>query len=463
MRKLLAAVALVAALLSANQAFAFSAGLIGIQKFNSAGTTTFTPDAGTTSVLVILCGAGAGSSGITSPGSTKLSVGAHGGGGGCTMKWMNSGFSGTSLTIGAGGNGGASGNNNGSVGGDSTFSGQTGGGGQAALGCICDLSQSALTGGNSNDGGVATGGDLNIPGQGTFTRLITIVANTPREWERSGLAGRSWLGGLSYAENEMTTDNATFPAQAGLSCGEGGMGGMSNNSGAAQAGAAGHDGCAVFLEFGSSLLQIDFVTAAGTTTHTPNGSTTKELVLICGSGGGGAGVVAGSGSYGGESGSGAACSIKLMTTGFSGASLVVGAGGAGGAIGSNSGSAGNTSSFNGVSVSGGTGGTQRGTSNVTQPTAGAAKGSNGDYDMSGGGTWYSIASAGTGTGTSPGGTFIALSSAGWPLSGHANSNHAGHTGYNCGGGGEGATMNNNGTGAAGGTGGAGCAVIFEFQ
>lgn len=111
------------------------------------------------------------------------------------------------------------------------------------------------------------------------------------------------------------------------------------------------------------LINVRVFAAAGTYTYTPSAGTVRVVVECQGAGGAGAGApanVAGNGSIGSAGGAGAYAQ-SLITSGFSGVNIIVGAGGTAGS--GVSGNPGNTSSFGGLlSCPGGKGGTTAGPS-----------------------------------------------------------------------------------------------------
>ncbi len=91
--------------------------LIGApQIFNTAGTFTYTPTVGTTSVVVEVQAAGGASGGAPATGAGVSSLGGPGGAGAYAKGRFTSAFAGVTITVGAGGTGvsGAAGNNGGS-------------------------------------------------------------------------------------------------------------------------------------------------------------------------------------------------------------------------------------------------------------------------------------------------------------------------------------------------------------
>jgi hypothetical protein len=143
-----------------------------VQYMTSSGT--WTKPAGLKAAYVELVGAGGGSGGLSNGGTNQGETG-PGGGGSWSGKWYLAGdLSATeSVTVGVGGNAGTTAGTNGTAGGSTVFKGQTAGPGGGGTGYSVNPRLAALvTPGGS--GGVATGGDVNLPGQpGSCGRTIT--------------------------------------------------------------------------------------------------------------------------------------------------------------------------------------------------------------------------------------------------------------------------------------------------
>lgn len=207
--------------------------LIGIQTITATGT--YTPTAGTSSVLVKL-GGGAGAGGgaaVTAAG--QLAGGSGGGAGGYSESYLTTGFSGVTVTIGAGGVGAA-----GAVGGN---------GGTTSFGALLQATGGvggqfgpAVSGGTvtvtfSSGGGVGSGGNiLNAAGQpGCNAVYISSFA-------LSGCGGASVFGGGALGTNNGAGVAATSP-------GAGGSGAANQPSAAASAGGNGGAGRCIVYEF----------------------------------------------------------------------------------------------------------------------------------------------------------------------------------------------------------------------
>jgi len=146
---------------SAGTATGFAGGLASVQTFTSSGT--WTRPSGITKVIMEVQGAGGGGSCVT---SVVLST--SGGAGGCATKLLDvSGISSSTITIGSGGTGSATGdsNVNGGDGGASSWADGTntvtGNGGEGGY---------YTSGSGPRDGGTATGGDFNVQGERGFAR-----------------------------------------------------------------------------------------------------------------------------------------------------------------------------------------------------------------------------------------------------------------------------------------------------
>lgn len=96
--------------------------LFGVRKYNVAGTYTYNPTAGTRMVIVEVVGGGGGSAASIATGSSTVSTASGGGGGAYGVSLFTNGFSGVTVTVGAGGAGAPQGNAvDGSNGGTSSF------------------------------------------------------------------------------------------------------------------------------------------------------------------------------------------------------------------------------------------------------------------------------------------------------------------------------------------------------
>lgn len=231
-----------AAALPTWQTVSLSAFSINIQEFSVNGTYTYTPTAGMAYCIIEALGAGGGGGGTASSASTYLSSGGGGGSGCYARAVFSSATIGPSqtVTVGAGGSGGAAGNNNGTAGGNSSVGslisaqgGFPGGGSAGTAGAIG-------TAGNPGSIGGSSGGQTYVNGNyGTFGYTTTSLVFS------YGSGADSFLGWGAKLPN------ATTPAfqGAGSGSGGGGTGGYSYNNNGTSAGGMGGSGKVIITEF----------------------------------------------------------------------------------------------------------------------------------------------------------------------------------------------------------------------
>jgi len=220
--------------------------LLNIQILTTLGAGTYTPTAGTNSIIIQLVGGGGGGAGCGTASGSQLVLGGSGGGGGFCQKRLTANFSGAGFVVGAGGTAGASGNNAGGTGTATTFTTTggspvtyTAGGG---VGGVAGGSFAAPLASGVSAGGAATNGDLNIKGGGsgygfagnTFSVIV-------------GCGGSSVFAGATTPNNVANASNS--PGIAGQNYGGGATGAGSSNGGAAAAGAAGGQGVIIVYEY----------------------------------------------------------------------------------------------------------------------------------------------------------------------------------------------------------------------
>jgi hypothetical protein len=135
---------------------------------------------------------------------------------------------------------------------------------------------------------------------------------------------------------------------------------------------------------GGRLLNTQYFTTPGTFTYTPTAGTNKVFVRVQGADGAGGGLGATNSAQIAAAGGGGGGGYleKTLTSGFSGATIVVGASGVGASA--SSGGTGGTSSFGAYGATGGSGG---GTNTVASTSeavgfGGAGGGPTGGYDLS---------------------------------------------------------------------------------
>lgn len=210
--------------------------LLGVQVLSGAGT--YTPTAGTTTIVGEFFGAGGGGGGAASTGAGQSSVGAGGAGGGYAKVRITTGFSGLAFSCGTGGAGGIGGAS-GSTGGATTFGTISIGGG---------------AGGSFVPAGTGTQFANGANNSGTNTIPIGVVIHSTRGENglngfyaapvvggsgAGGSCGVNSGGGLVYSAN----------GQVGNGPGAGGSGAHRPENAAASNGGAGAAGGIIIWEY----------------------------------------------------------------------------------------------------------------------------------------------------------------------------------------------------------------------
>lgn len=211
--------------------------LIGVQRFTANGT--YTPTAGTTSIVVEALGGGGAGGGCPASTAGNVASGSGGAAGGYTVGRFTSGFSGQAVTIGtagipvAGGTGGSGGTT--SLGGLITANG--GGGGNASGNAAVTAAALATAAAPSGTGGniYAIGGPSPGTNLNRFSDTVGLGGN--------GADSRYGLGGRN------NTSPTFYNGSAASGNGAGGAGGMSFGAGTITAGGAGTAGLLVIWEY----------------------------------------------------------------------------------------------------------------------------------------------------------------------------------------------------------------------
>lgn len=209
--------------------------LIGVQVITS--TATYTPTAGTASVVVEVQGGGGGGGGAQGTTGSQCSAGPGGGAGGYTCERLTSGFGGVTATIGAAG-ATATGNNAGGNGGTSSFGAlcsATGGTGGAA-----GAAGTGFDAVNGSAGGAGSGGTFNVTGAPGGPSII----NPANNGSMSGFGGSSRFGGGGAGKQ-----NTTAGGNAATGYGAGGGGAVCQASASGQTSGAGTAGIIIVWEY----------------------------------------------------------------------------------------------------------------------------------------------------------------------------------------------------------------------
>lgn len=204
------------------------------------GAGTYTPTAGTNSVIVeVVGGGGAGGGAAANNGS-----GGGGGSGSFARARFTSAFSGVTVTLGAAGTPGAAGANNGGAGGTTTFGALVscpGGGG--GTGTANSVSASFAAGGAAGVAPTISGGTPLVSTAGTVGSYGQVGGNG----NLGGAGAFSFLG--SGGTPTISSGAASSAGATGSGNGSGGSGASAGSSGSAQAGGAGVIGAVIVYEY----------------------------------------------------------------------------------------------------------------------------------------------------------------------------------------------------------------------
>jgi hypothetical protein len=221
--------------------------LIGVQRFATAGTYTYTPTPGTTSVIIEIIGGGAGGGGVAAVGSGQVAAASGGAAGSYVKHRATSGFAGATIYVAPGGTGGPAGNNNGNPGGTTTFtaSGFTLSAPGGGVGLGGPAQSSSFLGIGGGPGVAGSGGNL-LNEWGQQGGFVTAIVGGGIYFSLAGAGAPSVFGSGAPGLGGVTAGwNATSP-------GSGGAGASNNNNGnasAAQAGGKGADGMVLVWEY----------------------------------------------------------------------------------------------------------------------------------------------------------------------------------------------------------------------
>jgi hypothetical protein len=227
-----------------NNRFIGAGALIGVRTFATPGASTYTPTTGTRAIRVRVQAGGGGSGGCVATTAGQWAAGRPGASGAYAEAYLTSGFSGVTITVGAGGVAGSAGDNGGGTGGTSSFGTAVvcaGGGGGGGSGNVA--TGAGLTIGNTAAGGVASDGDINVPGNSPDAPFAVTVGLVVRA------AGGDAVLGPGGSSAVVSTNNASGSTPGGYGGGAAGPV-NANNTFSAAAGAAGAPGVIIIEEFG---------------------------------------------------------------------------------------------------------------------------------------------------------------------------------------------------------------------
>lgn len=217
--------------------------LLSIQTFTYPGGT-YTKNPAASYVIVYVVGGGGGSGGIKFTYTINNGRGFGGAGGGCAIKKINNASLGATetVTVGNGGTAGTSTPTQGGKGGTSAFGAHCNAtGGDGGYACTAPSNALIMTGAGNMDGGVGSGGDINLRGDpcppATFGYAQTPASDGGRAAGPYGGPGGS---------TALTPDSAGIAAFADTGGGAAGPGGAAAGG---LAGAAGGSGIVIVEEY----------------------------------------------------------------------------------------------------------------------------------------------------------------------------------------------------------------------
>jgi hypothetical protein len=350
--------------------------------------------------------------------------------------------------------------------------------------------------GVANSGTITLGGNLTT--SGAFATTISSTGATSVTLPTSGTLYGTALGSITSSQlatslsDEMGTGSAVFstsptlttpvingaisgttvipPVNGGTGVANSGtitLGGNLTTSGAFATTITSTGTTSVTLPTSGTLVNSGVLNAVITLTtatpgpYSPNPGTTKLLVYIVGGGGQGGGAAASNGSAGAGGGGGGVVIDLIPHSGSTTYSFSVGAGGTTGTNGT-IGAAGTSTTFNGVTASGGAGGAL-GNSTSSLPVAGGIGGAatGGDINIPGDNGTQGVRLANTSAcGLAGNGGSSPFGRGGQGKVGTAAAGGAA-SGYGAGGGGAQGSVSTGST--AGGAGGAGVIIIYEYK
>lgn len=212
-------------------------GLLNIQRFGTAGTSSYTPTPGTTKVIVEMVGGGGGGGGCAATDASTGAAASGGGAGAYAKALLTSDFADQIVTVGAGGARSATGASNGNAGTASSF-GSTVIAPGGTPGTLSAAWAWAVIVGSGSASALSTGGNL-VNSRGAAGGRGFIVSPTATT---SGEGGATPFGGGAPGLGSAAGVDAT-------SAGGGGSGAPGSFSSAARSGGAGAAGLVLVYEY----------------------------------------------------------------------------------------------------------------------------------------------------------------------------------------------------------------------
>ncbi len=189
--------------------------LLNTQVFKTPGTSTYTPTPGTQYVEVEVQGGGGAGGGTPATGASQLSIAGGGGSGAWAQKLITSGFSGVTVTVGAGGAGVSGGA--GGAGGASSFGAlvsANGGSGGNVNGPFGNTTNANVSGGAAGSAGAS--GDINSAGCAGVGVLMVSGTGTQAIGAPSRFAGGPGAGGPGNSSPANTAAQVGTAGQPGI-------------------------------------------------------------------------------------------------------------------------------------------------------------------------------------------------------------------------------------------------------
>lgn len=247
--------------------------LIGMQVFDTAGASTYTPTAGAVKARVIVTGGGGGGGGVDHPASNGAITGTGGQGGSTAISLVDvADIDGLTITVGAGGTAGPASQTVAGAGGESsvgtvvTAAGGGGGEGSETNTAVIDQSAQTMVGDIKLQGGDAGGAE---PAQSYSS------ADFQKPNRMGGAGGNSYWGGAK--RGQLTFSGQSKAGLAGVSPGQGAAGACSTYNTSGAIGGVGAPGIVVIEEYGIPEYTITTDTTTAKTLALGDAQTLVEM------------------------------------------------------------------------------------------------------------------------------------------------------------------------------------------